>query len=305
MGHEYNPEVSLMDIVNPEGFASGVVVGIIATLAAYKSYVYYRKLEAPLSRRLAFTAFLSAVFSMLGSIGVMLQSTGRTGWVLMASFFTTSYIVLMGAIFFFLNLLHKVTMGEIVHSSGIITNGDPTPPGREEGLPAGGFTISASELHRIEPLCRLARATLYVGRNIEATWCPKFDGRIWVTRVNAPNSIDPSKLHVLQAEIIRFVSKHGGGTLVLIDGIEHLVLYNDFRSVMKFLTALKDYMLLMNSTMIVAIDEGTIEETRLSILRRELPHIDLEELMAHLEERALFGVVSREKLEKIAETEGA
>ncbi len=81
--------------------------------------------------------------------------------------------------------------------------------------------------------------------------------------------------------------------LVILDGLEHLLLYNDFRSVMKLLSALRDYMILTGSTLIVAIEEDTLQKTQLSILRRELPPFNIDKVLTDAERVALFGVISR------------
>lgn len=210
----------------------------------------------------------SSVFSTIGSLGgvVVESATGLRIWWVMAAFFTLAYVTMLFAIFTYLRLLRELGGGERPPRIPPEFSSVPSPPEESKKnppLPAGGFTIPASELPRIKPICNFATATLYVGRNTKAGGCPpEFDRKIWITRIGAPpDSIDPpSKLHVLQGEIMRFTSEKGGGVLVILDGLEHLLLYNDFRSVMKLLSALRDYMILTGSTLIVAIEEDTLQK---------------------------------------------
>lgn len=287
-----------MSVHNILGLIAGCAVLSMSMVATYLSLKYLRILETPLSRRLAYLAMTSSVFSIIGSLGVVVESaTGLRIWWVMAAFFTLAYVTMLFAIFTYLRLLRELRGGErprIPEFSSV-----PSPEeSKKNPLPAGGFTIPASELPRIKPICKFATATLYVGRNTKAGGCPEFDRKIWITRIGAPDSIDPSKLHVLQGEIMRFTSEKGGGVLVILDGLEHLLLYNDFRSVMKLLSALRDYMILTGSTLIVAIEEDTLQKTQLSILRRELPPFNIDKALTDAERVALFGVISREEIEK-------
>ncbi|ASJ10069.1 hypothetical protein A3L12_01540 [Thermococcus sp. P6] len=279
------------DIYNLWGLLMGASLLFISTVAAYRSYYYLRYSKLPLSRRIARLTLISSVFSMLGCVGVMVDSlTERKLWWTMAIFFPLAYFSLLSAIFFLLRLLRN----QIYSTASKKSAPSVEPPEKGENpLPAGGFTISVSDLSRIAPLCRLATTTLYVGRDHTAKGCERFDGRIWVTRIDAPGSVDPAKLHVLQSEIMNFISGKRGA-LVIVDGIEHFLLYNDFRSVMKFLSTLKDYMVMNGSTLVVVIDEEALEKTQLSILRRELPPLNVEKALSKADV-ALFGVISKKE----------
>jgi len=289
-----------MQVYNLWGVLAGAVILSVALLATYKSFSYYNKLRTPLARKLAFMTLLSSTFAVAGSVGTVADSISEDPlWWIMAAFFTVSYIIIISAVFLYLELLHRATVGSV--ENPLSKKGhNPISSEEENGpktlLPPGGFTVSPSDIPKLTSLCKLAKAVLYVGRNYEANVCPKLDGKIWITRIKAPGSVDPSKLHVIQERIIHFVSDQGAGTLVVFEGIEHLSLYNDFRSVMKFLTALKDYMLLTSSTLIVIIGEGELRETELSVLRRELLPMDVEKRLFQAEEIALFGALSKEDL---------
>ncbi|WP_461865964.1 DUF835 domain-containing protein [Thermococcus sp.] len=96
--------------------------------------------------------------------------------------------------------------------------------------------------------------------------------KVWVSMA-VETAIPPTKLHVIQDMVINFLKSVGRG-IILIDCVEYLILYNDFPAVFKFLTALKDYVLLMSSTLVVAIKRGTLSERELIILEREFKRVE-------------------------------
>jgi hypothetical protein len=89
---------------------------------------------------------------------------------------------------------------------------------------------------------------------------------VWVTQV--PTGVRPTALHVIQDQIIQFVQKHPGA-VVVIDSIEYLLLYNDFKTVFKFLVNLKDYMVALGGTLIVFVDDTMITPQEKSFLLKE------------------------------------
>ncbi len=103
----------------------------------------------------------------------------------------------------------------------------------------------------------------------------KFGARInkvWVSMA-VETAVPPTKLHVIQDMVIKFLRNVGRG-IVLIDCVEYLILYNDFETVFKFLTSLKDYVMLMNSTLVVAVKKGVLSERELKILEREFRRVE-------------------------------
>lgn len=96
--------------------------------------------------------------------------------------------------------------------------------------------------------------------------------KVWVSMA-VEKAVPPTKLHVMQDAVIRFLRDAGRG-IILIDCVEYLILYNDFETVFKFLTSLKDYAMVMDSTLVVAVKRGTLSERELTILEREFRLIE-------------------------------
>ncbi|AEC51257.1 hypothetical protein PNA2_0340 [Pyrococcus sp. NA2] len=90
---------------------------------------------------------------------------------------------------------------------------------------------------------------------------------IWVTQASE-DGVPPTKLHVIQDYAIKF-AKENGYAVVIIDCLEYLLLYNEFASVFKFLASLKDYLIMMNSALILAVDERALDEKHYTLLLNE------------------------------------
>jgi len=92
---------------------------------------------------------------------------------------------------------------------------------------------------------------------------------IWITPAGGgENAIDPRALAPLLQKLVDSVEP---GTVVILDGIEYLIIENGFSSVFRFLTNLKDRLLLKGASLLVVVDPMTFDEKQLSILEREIP----------------------------------
>ncbi|NJE54365.1 DUF835 domain-containing protein [Thermococcus sp. 21S9] len=90
---------------------------------------------------------------------------------------------------------------------------------------------------------------------------------VWVTQVSG--GVNPTALHVLHDVILRFVQENPGSA-VLIDCVEYLLLYNDFRTVFKFLTNLKDHVVLQHgSGLVIFVDDSVLSEQEKALLLKE------------------------------------
>jgi hypothetical protein len=90
---------------------------------------------------------------------------------------------------------------------------------------------------------------------------------VWVTQVSG--GVNPTALHVLHDVILRFV-RDNPGSAVLIDCVEYLLLYNDFRTVFKFLTGLKDHVVLQyGSGLVIFVDDSVLSEQEKALLLKE------------------------------------
>ena len=89
---------------------------------------------------------------------------------------------------------------------------------------------------------------------------------IWVTKADTKNSIHPRNLAQLLQHIIDILDENTG---VLLDCVEYLILENDFTSVFKFLTTLKDHALQKKGIVIIVLEKGALEDKEYKLLERE------------------------------------
>lgn len=94
-----------------------------------------------------------------------------------------------------------------------------------------------------------------------------FAAIVWVTQAT-DKGVAPTKLHIIQDMAIRF-SRENRNALVIIDCLEYLLLYNEFASLFKFLTSLKDYLLHNGATLIILASEEALSKEQFSLLQKE------------------------------------
>lgn len=174
-----------------------------------------------------------------------------------------------------------VTYGVINYIGNVEKRIFPVPSGEAFGgeLVPGGFMYLGDNLGGILEFLKKAEIPAMVVTR--SPWryegAPENVRTLWVTQA-AENGVGPTKLHVILDGAVKFF--RSGGKLVVMDCLEVLVLYNDFQSVFRFLSTLKDYAIETGSTVLLLVDESTIDERQMSLLRREFtPVKSLRELL--------------------------
>lgn len=270
------------------GVASGVVVLFIGVSLISLMYSRYKVLDSPV-KQLGRRILLSLILFSAGGIGVIVDSLSKSQlWFLAAIPITISYILAVSA---GVHYIRRITYignyrQEEVSEKWALTGGDITRK-------------SAKDLKELLMLLKEnSNGLVVIGREPEEAFVRssgvKPDRYIWLSRTGSPNSIDPAKLHMLQEEILRFAAKKGGRIVVYLGGFDYLLLYNDFRSVAKFLLNLKDHLMMKASLLIIHLPEQTVNKLQESTLMREFKWLDEGRLLSEIEEIALFGIMRRE-----------
>ena len=91
----------------------------------------------------------------------------------------------------------------------------------------------------------------------------------WLSREESPNSIDPLSLAKLTHVIQDFI-QNKEEAVILLDGLEYLILQNNFETTLRFLQALNDLVILNRATLIVPVDPSSLSEKQLSLLEKEM-----------------------------------
>jgi hypothetical protein len=96
---------------------------------------------------------------------------------------------------------------------------------------------------------------------------------LWLSTVETSCSIEPTKLSKLAFIINHFVKTNSGGT-VLLDGLEYLVLQNDFDTVLKFICSVTDYVSLHKAIFLLPLNPMVLSKSQIKMLERELEPIN-------------------------------
>jgi len=94
-----------------------------------------------------------------------------------------------------------------------------------------------------------------------------------LTTVEGPGNIGPTQLHKIIERTRSYLAeahRENVTGVVVIEGLEYLMMYNDFRSVLKFLATLADYTALYGGMLILVLDEKSLDERQLKTLKQVL-----------------------------------
>ncbi|MFQ6088587.1 MAG: DUF835 domain-containing protein [Candidatus Methanofastidiosia archaeon] len=91
---------------------------------------------------------------------------------------------------------------------------------------------------------------------------------LWLTTLNVEEGISPKDLKRLEYLIQEFL-KMTKNSIILLDGLEYLVVMNNFKKVLKFLNNVVDAVALKSSNLLVSICPDTFYQNELEFLRRK------------------------------------
>jgi two-component system cell cycle response regulator len=92
--------------------------------------------------------------------------------------------------------------------------------------------------------------------------------------------VNPTNIGILSDTIIRFVEK-SGDSIVLIDGVEFLIVNNDFDKVLRMVHHVTEAVMENRSRLIISVDPRTLETRELALLERNMEIIEAEEARPH------------------------
>ena len=90
---------------------------------------------------------------------------------------------------------------------------------------------------------------------------------VWLSEVKDESSIPPTHTSRLKACIESFAKKHEN-SVILLDGLEYLILYNGFDETAKLLNSIVDIAGYYNAAVIVPIDTKAMSESQVRLLER-------------------------------------
>lgn len=188
----------------------------------------------------------------------VINATGNALIILSAAMFVLGWIRLIGA------LIGRYELVPVVEFTGVKPYTTIKP---------GVYLCTAPNCHEIVRRLLEGRAGLIISRhppetirlalNLEKTPV------LWLSTAPGERTISPTRLEYLLHTIVEFIRKSSAQKLILLEGLEYLILENGFVPVFKFMTTLKDYAIIHNAIVIVPIDEKSLENRQIRLLKRE------------------------------------
>lgn len=143
----------------------------------------------------------------------------------------------------------------------------------KETKPTKSFEIFVDQVtHNIQGLC----VTRQHPSIIRKEWGLEKTPIIWLSNQLGKVYVNLSNIGILSDTIIRFVEKSGDG-VILIDGIEFLIVNNDFEKVLRLVHHVTEAVMENRSRLIISIDPRTLETRELALLERNMEIIEAEE----------------------------
>lgn len=101
----------------------------------------------------------------------------------------------------------------------------------------------------------------------------------WLTPSVGKDRVDPKALSILTKIVYDFLVEHPQG-VVLIDGLEYLLLHNEFSKTLLFLEHLNDFIMQSEALLLVPINPEALEEQDLALLERNAEVLEGEKLVS-------------------------
>ena len=99
----------------------------------------------------------------------------------------------------------------------------------------------------------------------------------WIASTPGESVIDPTKANLLAHGVMEFLSKSKNG-IVLLDGIESIILNNDFNRSIRMLEQLNDFVMQYRGVLLVPIDPAAFDPRELAVISRNFGTIVAGEL---------------------------
>ncbi|MBU0685570.1 MAG: DUF835 domain-containing protein [Candidatus Thermoplasmatota archaeon] len=96
----------------------------------------------------------------------------------------------------------------------------------------------------------------------------------WLTTQSGDGCVDSSRPNLLAHAIMEFF-QNNKNAIVLIDGIESIVVYNDFNKAVKMLEQINDFVMQYHGYLIISIDPTAFNPRERAIIERNFETISI------------------------------
>jgi hypothetical protein len=92
---------------------------------------------------------------------------------------------------------------------------------------------------------------------------------LWLSRARDENSILPTNLGAVMRSVKDFMEENEN-SVILLDGLEYMIVHNDFPKVLKLVHLLNELAALNNAILIMPLNSVTLDEGKVALLKRDL-----------------------------------
>lgn len=140
----------------------------------------------------------------------------------------------------------------------------------KELKPEKSFEMFADQVtHNIQGLC----ITREHPQTIRKSWGLEKTPIIWLSNQLGKVYVNPTNIGILSDTIIRFIEK-SGDSVVMIDGIEFLIVNNDFEKVLRMVHHVTEATMEYKSRLIISVDPRTLDVREMALLERNMEVIE-------------------------------
>ncbi len=140
----------------------------------------------------------------------------------------------------------------------------------KETKPEKSFEIFTDQVtHNIQGLC----VTREHPGIIRKKWGLEKTPIIWLSNQLGRVYVNPTNIGILSDTIIRFIEK-SGDSVVMLDGIEFLIVNNDFEKVLRMIHHIAEATMEYKSRLIISVDPRTLDVREMALLERNMEVID-------------------------------
>ncbi|MCJ7516705.1 MAG: DUF835 domain-containing protein [Methanomassiliicoccales archaeon] len=140
----------------------------------------------------------------------------------------------------------------------------------KEQKPNRSFEIFVDQVtHKMQGLC----VTRQHPETIRKEWGLDKTPIIWLSNQLGKVYVNPTNIGILSDTIIRFVEK-SGDSIVLVDGIEFLMVNNDFSKVLRMIHHITEAVMEYKSRLLISVDPRALDTREMALLERNMEIID-------------------------------
>ena len=96
---------------------------------------------------------------------------------------------------------------------------------------------------------------------------------LWLSRWGDEDSILPTNLGAVLRHAKEFIEKNKN-SVILLDGLEYLIVHNDFQKVLKLVHALNELAAINDARLLIPLNPFTLDEDRVALLKRDFKVLD-------------------------------